>query len=147
MHNLQRLAGHRLVKFALVGAICGVFQIWMLSMMVEAFNIQGTFGKTAANTVAFFVSVQVNFVCSSLYTWRDRMADNKAGIFRKFIGFNTMMVTSLVANQVVFAMIVNFVPVVISGIIGIVAGAVINLLISNKFIFPNLTTQGAVNHA
>lgn len=135
MRVLQKLSNNRLVKFGLVGAMCGVFQIVLLSLLVKAFAIESVTGKTVANTVAFFVSVQFNFVCSYLYTWKDRIVNSQTSALRKLITFNTMMVGSLVANQLVFVIVIHFLPLGISGVIGIVVGAGVNLLVSNKLVF------------
>lgn len=130
----------RLAKFAFVGGTCGVVQLIILNVLVESLDISSNLGKNAANSVAFFVSVQLNFVLSYMFTWNDRV--DGTGIVRRFFQFNAMMLASLVANQIVFAVAIHFFSVTISGIIGIVAGAIINLFVSNKVIFSRQVHQG-----
>jgi putative flippase GtrA len=62
----RRIWARRPVRQLAVGAICSGFQLGLFLILRRATV------PFAANTIAFFISTQVNFVLSASITWRDR---------------------------------------------------------------------------
>jgi len=46
-----------------------------------------------------------------------------------------MAITTMVVNQVAFAIFLFFTPYLVAGVLGILAAAAVNYMVSDKFIF------------
>ena len=64
----------RKVRFAMVGAACFGFQ-YVLLRSLTAVGVP----RPVGNGLGFALSAQVNFVLSSVFTWRDRGGDSHGG--------------------------------------------------------------------
>ncbi len=131
----------RPLRFAAVGGSCALVQLALLSLFV-----QGRVEVYLANTLAFLLSTQVNFVLSSLITWRDRTqpTDHRATVARRLLGYNVTALGSLVINQLAFALALRMLPYLLAAVVGILAGMLLTYLVSGWLLFrPRLLAQHA----
>src|SRR6476660_2984863 len=77
----------RLLRFGAVGSVCALFQLAVLSALVHL-----QLELHLANTLAFIISTQLNFVLSMLITWRDRRAPSHSLVIsaRRLAGYNVL---------------------------------------------------------
>ena len=131
----------RLVRFGAVGATCALFQLFFLGQLVH----RGA-ELHLANTAAFIVSTQLNFVLSSLITWRDRFASRPslAQLCKRLAGYNMLALASLAINQAIFALALPFTNYLVAAVLGILVGMILNYAMSGRVIFRRL---GRAPHA
>lgn len=128
----------RVLRFALVGGTCGLIQLGLLHVLVDA-QVQ----ENLANLAAFGMSAQVNFILSQFFTWRDRWSPRlglTSFISRLFL-FNGSVATTGVVNQSVFGLanlIIWYLP---AAALGIAVAAVTNFLLSDRIVFRLASSQ------
>src|SRR4051812_20372824 len=85
----------RLIRFGAVGGSCAVFQLAALAALVRL-----GVSKHLGNSLAFFGSTQVNYILSSLITWRERRGREvmNSGLAR-LASFNAMALGVFAVNQ------------------------------------------------
>ena len=122
----------RLIRFCFVGGFCGLVQMAFLYVFVTR-GVQ----ENLSNLVAFIISVQINFFLSYFITWNDRRNPSLklTKLARRLVFFNGMAITTMVVNQVAFAIFLFFTPYLVAGVLGILAAAAVNYMVSDKFIF------------
>lgn len=80
----------RIVRFAMVGTICFIVQ-WCTMLA-----LQNVIHTLQACIVAFIVSAQLNFVLSSVVTWRDQKNTQRQAL--KWVKFNTSVLLATGIN-------------------------------------------------
>jgi putative flippase GtrA len=126
------------LRFALVGSTCGLIQLGLLHILVEA-EVQANL----ANLAAFAISAQVNFILSQFFTWRDRWAPSlrPSRLISRLFLFNGSVATTGVVNQSVFALanlIIWYLP---AAALGIAVAAVTNFLLNDRIVFRLANSQ------
>jgi putative flippase GtrA len=121
----------RLIRFGGVGGACAVLQLAALAVLVRL-----GVNKHLGNGLAFFGSTQVNFVLSSLITWRERRGrEVMNSVVARMASYNLLALGVLVVNQVVFALAASRVHYLIASALGILAGMVVNYTVSRAVVF------------
>lgn len=130
---VRTLYSNRVVRFLTVGGTCGVIQLSVLHVLVAARG----FEEHLANLIAFFVSMEINFVLSQFFTWRDRPtpALQSRGFIGRLAMFNVSAAISLVINQGVFAVFNLFVWYLPAAALGICAAATANFMLNDRIVF------------
>jgi putative flippase GtrA len=140
-----RWASHtRKLHFALVGAVCFGFQYTLL----RALSSVGV-PRPVANGAGFVLSSQVNFMFSTVVTWRDRWEgpsrQRPVTNRRRWLSYNATAATALVVNTIVFTLAYGFVGTLPAALSGVGAGAVVTYLICDRLIFGDATTAAAAS--
>lgn len=130
---VRTLYANRVVRFITVGGTCGVIQLSVLHALVTARGVE----EHLANLIAFFISMEINFVLSQLFTWRDRWSPalQSRGFAARLAMFNVSAGVSLVINQGVFAVFNLFVWYLPAAAIGICAAAFTNFMLNDRIVF------------
>ena len=130
----------RLIRFGAVGSVCALFQLVVLSALVHL-----QLELHLANTLAFIVSTQLNFVLSSLITWRDRRVLSRSLVTgaRRLAGYNVLALGSLLINQIAFALALHVTSYLLAGFCGILAGMLLTYAISGRILFRRALTTAA----
>jgi cellulose synthase/poly-beta-1,6-N-acetylglucosamine synthase-like glycosyltransferase/putative flippase GtrA len=88
-----------------------------------------------ADAVGFFLAAQLNFVLSSLVTWRDRPALRAQGVAARWLAYNGTALVSLGINTAIFAGVHEAVGVLPAAILGVAGGMVFTFLVCNTLVF------------
>lgn len=122
----------RVLRFALVGGTCGLIQLGLLHLIV-----QGGVQENVANLIAFGISVQVNFVLSQFFTWRDRWTPTLGlpRLISRLFLFNGSAATTGVVNQGVFGLANLLIWYLPAAALGIAIAAVTNFLLNDRLVF------------
>ena len=88
-----------------------------------------------ADAVGFFLAAQLNFVLSSLVTWRDRPALRAQGVAARWLAYNGTALVSLGINTVIFAGVHEAVGVLPAAIFGVAGAMIFTFLVCNTLIF------------
>lgn len=129
---LARGNGPRLARFAYTGAFAGVIQLALLQL----WTMHG-WDALLANTVAFLVSAQVNFLLSARFIWRDRHASHHRTetLLRRWLAFHGAIFGTALLNQGVFVVAQLALPALVASGLGIAAGALVNFVVQDRFVF------------
>lgn len=124
----------RPARFVITGGLAGLTQLVLLKILMD----HGWNGLIA-NAVAFLLAAQLNFVLSSLFTWRDRFQGQAVG--RRWLIFHASIATMAVVNMAVFAAARLVLPDLMASAVGICAAAAGNFLIGDRLIFRRRTAM------
>jgi putative flippase GtrA len=129
----KTLYANRVARFLTVGGTCGVIQLFVLHTLVAARGVE----EHLANLIAFFISMEMNFVLSQLFTWRDRWSPalQSRGFAARLAMFNVSASVSLVINQGVFAVFNLFIWYMLAAAIGICLASITNFLLNDRLVF------------
>lgn len=130
----------RKVRFATVGVACFGFQYAALRSLT-AVGVP----RPVGNGFGFALSAQLNFVLSSVFTWRDRRRDNshkRRGLNRdqlingsRWAPYNAVAVVALVVNVVVFTSTYVLLGALLASAAGVVTGALVTYLVCDRVVF------------
>ena len=122
----------RLVRFACTGLLAGAVQLALLHL----WTARG-WGALVANPVAFLVSAQLNFLLSVTFIWRDRRDATRRAetLRRRWVTFHGSILGTALLNQAVFAVALLALPSLVAAGLGIAAGALVNFLVQDRFVF------------
>lgn len=127
----------RALTFGLVGLVCFAAQ-YGVAWSIVRIGVSWPIG----NAFAFFLSAQLNFVLSSLFTWRDRGA--RRWTVRRWISYNGTVLVALAVNSAVFTAIYPLAGSLPASAVGVLAGAAANYLICNYLVFRARPAEPAV---
>ena len=129
------LAAPRPLRFIATGGIAGSMQLGLLSVFTR-------WGQhpIPANVIAFFLSAQVNFLLSSLFTWHDRQPhfSRKRMLLERWAGFMGAIAGTALINQGVFIIARLALPTLLAAALGILVAAVLNFLAGDRLIFRSM---------
>jgi putative flippase GtrA len=136
--------GARPLRFAIVGGATGVAQLSVLAVLVWM-GMQ----PLLAELIAFAFSIQMSFVLSQTFTWRDRYGaeSGKRNIAVRWAAFHACISAGAAVNLAVFAVSMHSLPHMLAAVMGIVAGASLNFLTNDRLIFGRGSTTNQVASA
>lgn len=122
----------RPIRFICIGSVAGVIQLVLLDLLTY-----WGWSSIVANSVAFLLAAQVNFLFSSLFTWRDRQSPTGlwGGLLKRWVAFHGSIAGTAVLNELVFIVASREVPTLLASVLGIALAAIVNFLIINRFVF------------
>ncbi|WP_338254787.1 GtrA family protein [Dictyobacter halimunensis] len=120
------------LRFICTGGTCACIQLGLLQMFVHS-----GCRPIIANTIAFLVSAQVNFLFSNLFTWHDRCSatNAKRAILGRWLAFHCSISGSALLNLAIFTLAHLIMPDLLSCALGIIIAAILNFTVMNRFIF------------
>ena len=129
---LARGAAPRLLRFACTGVIAGIVQLALLHLWLA-----NGWDALVANPVAFLISAQFNFLLSATFIWRDRHDGTRRTetLLRRWVAFHGAILGTAILNQVAFAIAQLAMPALLAAGLGIAAGALVNFVIQDRFVF------------
>lgn len=120
----------RIVTYLAVGITCFSLQLVLLSALVHL-----AVDRPLANSVAFGISAQVNFLLSSKVTWGDRRAAGWRTIGGRWAAYNGTALLSLGCDSAVFVLTYRVLGTTASAALGVVSAACLTYLLCNKVVF------------
>ncbi|WP_196279386.1 GtrA family protein [Catellatospora vulcania] len=117
-------------RFAAVGVVCFGAQTAVL-VPLERAGMAAAF----ANATGFWLSAQLNFVLSSLFTWRDRPARGTRAVLARWWQYQGMAYLSLAMNSLVFVAAEPVTGQLSASAIGVLIGACFSYAVSKFLIF------------
>ena len=120
----------RPLRFVFTGGLCGLIQL-----ILFAFLVHNGWLPLIANTVAFLLSAQVNFVLSWSFTWRDRQSQQRAGLLARWLTFHGSILGTALLNQLVFFLARLLLPSLFAVMLGIGVAALANFVLLDRQVF------------
>ena len=122
----------RPLRFAFVGVFAGLVQLSVFSLLL----LRGV-NPILGNALAFLGSVQLNFLLSSLITWRDRgVPPDWMEVPLRWAKFHAVCAVGAAVNFTTFFIIARGpLPALVASGAGILAGAVINYAVNDRVVF------------
>lgn len=117
-------------RFAAVGVVCFGVQTAVLVPLERA-----GMAAAVANATGFWLSAQLNFVLSSLFTWRDRPARGARQVAARWWQYQGTAYLSLAVNSLVFVVAEPAVGQLSASAIGVLIGAGFTYAVSKFLIF------------
>ncbi len=122
----------RPLRFAFVGVLAGLVQLGVFSLLI----LRGV-NPILGNVLAFLGSVQLNFLLSSLITWRDRgVPPGWMEVPLRWARFHAVCAVGASVNFMTFFMLARGpLPALVASGAGILAGAIVNYSVNDRVVF------------
>jgi dolichol-phosphate mannosyltransferase len=122
----------RPLRFAFVGVFAGLVQLSVFSLLI----LRGV-DPVLGNALAFLGSVQLNFLLSSLITWRDRgVPPGWMAVPMRWARFHAVCAVGAAVNFMTFFMLARGpLPALVASGAGILAGAAVNYAVNDRVVF------------
>lgn len=131
----------RPLRFAAVGALAGLIQLSLLSLLTGA-----AWNGMAANAVAFLISAQVNFGLGNAFTWGDRRSRlTFKAVLTRWVRFHTSIAGTALLNMATFAITRTFLPDVPASAVGISVASLANYVLGDRFVFRGASANAVVH--
>jgi putative flippase GtrA len=127
----------RLLHFMFTGGLAGLLQIYLLMV----FTHYG-WPPVAASATAALLGAQLNFMLSSLITWRDRPAEV---LWRRWLLYQGSIVGTMALSVLVFSLLHTIYPAVMASAGGILAGGIANFILGNHLVFRKRLPAAAMH--
>jgi putative flippase GtrA len=126
------LCAGRPARFALTGGLAGLGQLALLTLFTR-----WGWAPDLANATAFLLAAQLNFLLSSTFTWRDRLAGQSGPrvLWRRWLAFHGAIAGMAVVNMLVYTAARHALPVLAASALGIAAAAAGNFLLGDRLVF------------
>lgn len=128
----------RQLSFAAVGLFVMALGFVMLAVLIGPCGVNAHL----AYLVQAVVSVQLSFLLSRYWTWRDRRASSRSDMGREWLRFHTSRLLSIPANQALFSVLL------LSGCNALVANGwcvtattIFNYSVSHRLVFHGKETK------
>lgn len=126
----------RVVNFMIIGAFVAAIGAVLMFIFIDIVGIE----ENAASIFQLIITLQINFLLNYFVTWRDI----KGPIVPQWVKYHTYRIGVTVLNQILFSILVIILPYMISYVLGIVFAAVLNYILSQKYVFtPSRATANA----
>jgi putative flippase GtrA len=123
----------RLPKFATVGSTGFVVNMVLLWLLAVQFDLP----RWVAWGLSTEAAILSNFLFNRWFTWSDRAASGPMKIVAQGARYHLAVATGLAANGAVFWLTTHLgLPVLLSGVAGVLSGAVANFLFCSTVVFP-----------
>ena len=122
----------RPLRFAFVGVFAALVQLSVFSLLL----LRGV-NPILGNALAFLGSVQLNFLLSSLITWRDRgVPPGWMEVPLRWAKFHAVCAVGAAVNFTTFFILARGpLPALVASGAGILAGALINYAVNDRVVF------------
>lgn len=120
----------RPLRFVFTGGLCGLVQLLLFALLERS-----GWPPLIANSVAFLLSAQVNFLFSTSFTWGDRLVQQHKGLLRRWLAFHGSILGTALLNQLVFLLVRLLLPNEIAVVLGIGVAALANFVLLDRQVF------------
>ncbi len=122
----------RPIRALYTGAAAALLQIGVLDLLVD-----DHWAKLPAAAIALLCGAQLNFVLSTLFTWRDRRPAGTYGrqIICQWLRYQGTIASTAVLNVIVYSVSSDFLPMLLATIVGNASAAIVNYIINDKHVF------------
>lgn len=122
--------GTRPLYFLAVGGVCAVVQGGLLVLLTEV----GAVGSIG-NLVAFAVSGQLNFLLSTVLTWRDSVVSARRARLSRVLRFNAVLAAAALANQLLYLGARSLLPYLLAAAFALGVTTLAKYHLSNRWVF------------
>jgi putative flippase GtrA len=140
--TLKKLLDNRIVRFLLCGIVTAAFNIALLAILIESFNlyqVNQSFLRNIANVISIEVSLIFSFFVYRIWVWPssswtlNRILKQELPLFHVSCGI-VIVTRSFILFPILDWLRVNY---AVNSLIGIAIGSVMNYVISNKWVFKS----------
>ncbi len=120
----------RPLRFVFTGGLCGLIQLLLFLLLTRA-----GWQPLLANSVAFLLSAQVNFLLSISFTWADRVQTERKNLLARWLAFHGSILGTALLNQLVFFLAHLLISSQYAAIAGIAVAALANFVLLDRRVF------------
>lgn len=126
----------RMLRFLTTGGISAVVNLGALALLVEVVGLSTPVLQNVANVLAMELSIIVQYVLSSVWTFADRERTTGWRLLGRVGLFHSVVGASILLRTLLFPLLQAFgIPYLLNAAIGIALGAVLNFAGYNHLVF------------
>jgi putative flippase GtrA len=133
----HRLWQSKVFRFLVCGVIAAAFNVLLLAVIIQAFEIKTPFFRNLANVLSIEISLFFSFFVYRAWVWTTRRSSIREVVFQQIPLYHLSVAIPIASRSFIVFPILDWLGVhyVLNTLIGIVLGSIVNYRISDKLVF------------
>ena len=135
--TLKRLLRQRIFRFLLGGAVTLAFNVSLISIMIELLKLDTPILRSLANAVSVELSVLVSFLVYKTWVWSGGNSTIQDVLWQQIPLYHLSVGAAIASRILIVFPILDWLGVnyIINTLVGIILGASLNYVISDRYVF------------
>ena len=134
---LKKLSTNRIFRFLICGAVTAAFNILLIAVIIEFLKLEQPVTRNIANVISIEVSLLFTFFVYKTWVWPQGTWTFQEVFYKQIPLYHLSSSFSVVTRTIILFPILDWLDVnyTINTLIGILAGASVNYVISDRWVF------------
>ena len=134
---IAKLSKNKVIRYLFFGGITALFNVVLLALLFETFNITSSLGRNLANLLALEISVVFSFWVYRMWVWTGLDWNWRNIILKQIPLFHASMSVVIALRIFLLFPVLDWLGVqyIINTLIGIALGAILTYFWSDKIVF------------
>ena len=134
---ITKLFNNKIVRYLFFGGITAVFNVVLLAVLIEFFNITTSLGRNIANLLALEISVIFSFWVYKMWVWTGLDWNWRTIMLKQIPLFHASMSIIIAVRIFLLFPVLDWLGLqyIINTLIGIALGAIVTYFWSDKVVF------------
>lgn len=134
---IAKLSKNKVIRYLFFGGITALFNVVLLALLFESFNITSSLGRNLANLLALEISVVFSFWVYRMWVWTGLDWNWRNIILKQIPLFHASMSVVIALRIFLLFPVLDWLGVqyIINTLIGIALGAILTYFWSDKIVF------------
>lgn len=134
---IAKLSKNKVIRYLFFGGITALFNVVLLALLFESFNITSSLGRNLANLLALEISVVFSFWVYRMWVWTGLDWNWRNIIFKQIPLFHASMSVVIALRIFLLFPVLDWLGVqyIINTLIGIALGAILTYFWSDQVVF------------
>ncbi|GET35663.1 GtrA family protein [Microseira wollei] len=136
---LTKLSQNRIVRFLICGGVAAAFNILLLAIIIESFNLDQPVLRNIANVVSIEVSLLFSFFVYRTWVWSKSAWKLKEVLWREIPLYHLSCGSVVAMRSLILFPVLDWLGVnySINSLVGIVIGSAMNYVMSDQLVFKS----------
>lgn len=139
----------KVVTFLIGGGVAAIFNLVLIALLIERFGFNTPLLRNVANAIAIELSLTLSFFIYRIWVWKGGVWTVKDVLLRQLPLYHLAAGTAVALRLFLIFPVLDWLGVhyKLNTLVGILASASINYLISDRFVFKENNRSGAIDSA
>ena len=137
--RLRKLFEKKVIRFLIFGAITAAFNVALISMIINKFQIGTPLLRNVANLAAIEISLIFTFVVYRIWVWRIKTWNLKILLLKQLPSFHAASGLVVLMRSLIIFPLLDWLGIgyIVNTLVGIVVGAAFNYVFTDQIVFKN----------
>jgi dolichol-phosphate mannosyltransferase len=139
---LKKMWKKQIIRYLICGAITAIFNVFLISSIIEILNLNTSLTRNIANVISIEISLLFSFWVYRVWVWSDACKKTRTIFLYQIPLYHISAGVSVLTRSFILFPLMDWIGVhyAINTLIGIVAGAVLNYVLSDRIVFRTKRT-------
>lgn len=137
--RLHPLIDNKKIRFLFFGAITAVFNIVLIALIIECFDLHSGLLRNVANWIAIEISVVFSFFVYRMWVWRIKSWDIRNILIKQLPKFHAASGAVILMRSLLIFPLLDWMHIsyIVNTFLGIAVGAVANYVLTDQIVFKS----------